>query len=533
MKKNFINILITVFIGLVLYYFMLPPINITSLLFWVYIIILLSVYFVISCFSFIEAKIINRRQFNLVNKFDKSLIVLYSIFTIIALIIIINIICSPLFNSKSYANRLNVDDTKKFEEDVPLADFKAIPLLDKESSQKLGDRTMGTMPDLVSQFYVSDLYTQINYQDEIIRVTPLEYADTIKYFTNRQEGIKGYITVNSVNGESKLVKLDEGMRYMPSAMFLENLDRKLRFTYPTKILGTKSFEIDNEGNPYWIVQTLSYTGINLKEEVNGVIILDPITGDSKWYKVEEVPNWVDHVYDANLIIEQFNNYGEYKNGFFNSLFGQKGVVNTTAGYNYLAMHDDIYLYTGVTSVIADESNLGFILTNMRTKETHYYNIPGAEEFSAMASSEGAEQDKKYKATFPLLINLNNKPTYLMSLKDNAGLVKMYALVDVSNYQKVVTSDASLGIEEAVRRYLNENTTIDSSNEINKSIQIIEINTAVIDGITYYYIVDSENNHYTTSIKTNKNILPFLKVGDTININYYEQLDIKVITKINK
>jgi hypothetical protein len=179
---------------------------------------------------------------------------------------------------------------------------------------------------------------------------------------------------------------------------------------------------------------MKYVGIGLIRDVDGVVILDPITGKSNYYDVKDVPTWVDHVYDASLIIEQADDWGKYSNGFWNSIFGQKDVVATTEGYNYLAMKDDIYLYTGITSVLADESNLGFILTNLRTKETKFYSVPGAEEFSAMASAEGQVQQMKYNASFPLLINLNNKPTYLMSLKDNAGLVKMYAFVDVADYQ---------------------------------------------------------------------------------------------------
>jgi len=185
------------------------------------------------------------------------------------------------------------------------------------------------------------------------------------------------------------------------------------------------------------------------------------------------------------------------------------------------MDDDVYLYTGITSVSSDESNLGFVLVNMRTKETNYYLVPGAEEYSAMASAEGLVQEKKYVASFPLLINLNNKPTYLLSLKDNAGLVKMYAFIDVADYQKVVVNDASLGIEAAAEKYLGEEININSSETINKTIEIKSISHAVIEGNSYYYIVSKENELYSASIKVNKNILPFLKNGDIIKINYNE------------
>lgn len=218
-------------------------------------------------------------------------------------------------------------------------------------------------------------------------------------------------------------------------------------------------------------------------------------------------------------------------GFLKFIFGQKNVVATTTGYNYMVQDDDVYLYTGITSVAKDESNLGFILTNMRTKETNYYLIPGAEEYSAMASAEGQVQQMNYKATFPLLINLNGKATYLISLKDNAGLVKMYAFVDVQNYQKVIVTDANEGIIKAKDNYLKNSNINDDIELVENTIIIKTINTALIDGNTYYFIEDSNNNRYKVSIKVNENILPFIKIGSSIKITYSKNNDINEITKI--
>ena len=436
---------------------------------------------------------------------------------------------SPIFNSKAYHNRITVENSN-FKEDISEVDFNHIPLLDKDSSSKLGDRVMGEMTDLVSQFVVSDAYTQINYNDKIVRVTPLEYSSLIKYLTNRKSGIPAYITVDSTSGEAKLVRLEKGMKYSNSAILFENLNRYLRLKYPTLIFDRANFEIDNEGNPYWIVPTLKYTGVGLKKEVSGVIILDPKTGSSKKYNAGEIPSWVDHVYPSDLIIEELDDWGTYKNGFINSIFGQKGVVNTTDGYNYTVMNDDVYLYTGITSVASDESNIGFILCNLRTKETFFYSVSGAEEYSAMESAKGQVQQMNYDSTFPLLINLNNKPTYLLSLKDKAGLVKMYALVDVADYQKVVVTDSSEGIEKAIKNYLGN--SVIGTNEKTASIIINKINEVTIDGNTYYYLLDFDNNKYKASIKINSNVLPFLEVNSKINITYIDNEEIKEITKIN-
>ena len=306
--------------------------------------------------------------------------------------------------------------------------------------------------------------------------------------------------------------------------------RHIRFQYPTAIFDDAYFEIDNEGHPYWIVPTVCYHGVGIRREINGVIIVDPITGKSKKYNVVDVPTWVDHVYSPELVIEQVNDWGKYKNGFINSLFGQKNVVATTEGYNYTVMNDDVYLYTGITSVSSDEANIGFILANLRTKETVFYSIPGAEEYSAMASAEGQVQQMSYIATFPLLINLKGKPTYLVSLKDNAGLVKMYAFIDVQDYQNVVVTDYKEGIEKAAENYLNnfkgeKNTDSDKETKVT----ITNLKEVTIDGNTYYYFESGEDK-YRVSIKVNPSLLPFIKEGDEVNI-FYTEGNVREISKI--
>ena len=517
-KKNIINILITLVVGFLYFYIFLPPLNIHAPQFWVFLIIIYLFYLVISLLSFVGYASLKGNIFSI--KMSKAFKIMFAIIpAIIGIIILTNLVISPVFASKSYAHRIVITEGKKFEEEVKPVDFSKVPLLDKNSTQKIGDRVMGEMTDLVSQFTVSNIYTQINYNDKIVRVTPLEYDGMIKYFTNRGNGITGYIVVNSVDGKAELVRLQNGMKYMPSAMFNENLYRKLRFSYPTEIFGEETFELDNEGNPYWIVPTLKYSGVGLREEVSGVVILNPITGETKKYDLEEIPTWVDHVYSAELIMDQVNDWGLYNKGFLNSIFGQKNVVATTRGYNYLIQDDDVYLYTGITSVASDESNLGFILTNMRTKETNYYLIPGAEEYSAMASAEGQVQQMHYVSTFPLLINLNGKATYLVSLKDNAGLVKMYAFVDVQDYQRVVVTDDNEGILKAKDNYLKNSGIKESYETTNETIRIKTITPVYIDQNTYYYIEATNGKKYRVSIKVDEYRLPFVKVGDELIISY--------------
>ncbi len=522
-------ICVLMFIG-ISYYLTLPAINIHSPGFWLYLFAIIMFISIGKLLISIDYKTGNLKKRSYSNFWKTGYLLVATIFIII---FVINIFLSPLFRSSSYAKRMTINENGNFNTDVKEVDFNTIPLLDKDSSSKLGDRVMGEMTDLVSQFYVSSLYTQINYNNEVVRVTPLEYYSFIKYFTNHKDGVKGYIIVNSVNGKSELVKLEKGMKYMPSALFNEDLRRKLRFNYPTEIFGEANFELDNDGKPYWIVQTVKYSGVGLKKEITGVIILDPVTGKSKKYNVNDIPTWVDHVYDASLILEQVDDWGTYKNGFLNSIFGQKDVVVTTDGYNYLTMDDDVYLYTGITSVASDESNLGFILCNMRTKDTVYYQVPGAEEYSAMESAKGQVQQMNYTSTFPLLINLQGKPTYLISLKDNAGLVKMYAFVDVQNYQRVVVTDSAKGINEAARNYLITNPVVDSNEIITKEITISSISTSIIDGNTYYYFVDVDGQKYKASIKVGEDYLPFVTPGSKMSIGYRNESNVIEIIKIER
>ena len=525
-KLNLVNLLITIIVALIAYFIFLPALNFQSIGFYAYLLLIIIVYSMLS----IENKLINSEvQIGI----DQAAIVAIAVVLLVAFLFGINFIFSPIFMSEEYKNRIEIDQKGDFTKDIPKVDFDKLPLLDKKSSIKLGDRVMGQMPELVSQFYVSDIYTQINYNNKILRVTPLEYNGFFKYLSNHKDGVKGYITVDSVSGKSELVKLDKGMKYMPSAILMENLKRKLRFKYPTKIFGKATFELDEEGNPYWVVPVMKYKGIQLLEDVAGVILLNPVTGKSKYYDVNKVPTWVDHVYQSHLIIDQIDDWGRYNNGFLNSMFGQKNVVVTTDGYNYTVMDDDVYLYTGITSVASDESNIGFVLSNMRTKETTFYAVPGAEEYSAMVSAEGQVQQMDYEATFPLLINLNNKPTYLISLKDAGGLVKMYAFVDIKDYQQVVVTESSKGIKVAAQNYLGEAVFDNSdSKSIEKEITISYLSSAVINNNTYYYIIDSEGNKYQASIKIDKLNLPFLKVGNKINITYKKSDNVSIINNLN-
>ena len=398
---------------------------------------------------------------------------------------------SPIVNANKY-QKLVEPEERNFTEDIKEISYDQIPLLDKESASLLGDRKMGSMVDLVSQFEVSSLYSQINYKGQPYRVTPLEYASAIKWLTNQKEGIPAYILIDMATQNTELVQLDEGIKYSESEYFNRNIYRHLRFKYPTYMFDQLSFEIDDEGTPYWICPVKKFNiGLFGGQTIGRVVLCNAQTGETKDYKIEDCPQWVDRAYPAELLTQLYNYHGMLKNGFFNSVLGQKGCLQTTDGFNYLALEDDVWVYTGVTSVSGDKSNLGFVLMNQRTMETRYYACDGAQERSAMASAEGQVQNLKYEAAFPLLLNISDQPTYFMALKDGAGLVKKYAMVNVQKYQTVAIGDSVAECEKNYEKLLSENgiasdgASTGESNTVTGTIK--RMAQAVIEGNSHFYI----------------------------------------------
>jgi hypothetical protein len=325
-----------------------------------------------------------------------------------------------------------------------------------------------------------------------------------------------------VTQESSVVRLDEGMKYSRSDLFFRNIDRYIRLKYPTKMFDELSFEIDDNGVPYWVCPTYYYQiGLFGGKDIDGAVLVNAITGECQYYDIDKIPEWIDRVYPSDLILTQLENWGQYTNGYLNTWFSQKGVLKPTDGYNYIALNDDVYLYTGLTSVSNDASNVGFALINLRTKEAKYYTISGAEEYSAMSSAEGKVQNLKYTATFPILINAAGEPTYFLSLKDSAGLVKQYAFVSVENYQIVATGESVAEAEKTYYRLLKENG-ISTDNTVSENLiegKVSAINSAVVNGNTYYYFrIDGQSDIYIASINSNSS-LPLLTVGDEVSFEY--------------
>ncbi len=541
--STIIKWVISIIIIGVLYWFVLPPLNWRSTAMWTFLVLCIAmctaINFAHKIIEMIVPYVSNRgvvAKKGRVSLKELSLplkVAVISVVAIVAFSVIGGVTGWALFSAKAYGNLLTYEEgdfkaeiTNVVTKENGKLNMDAVPVVDRDTAERLSLRKLGEMSDLVSQFEVDSWYnTQINYKGAPTRVTPLVYGDFFKWLNNRQNGIPAYITVNMETQETSLVRLSDGIKYSESEYFLRDLNRHLRFRYPTKIFDNISFEIDDNGTPYWVASTLTYRiGIWSGRDVEGVVLCNAVTGECDYHAIDEVPQWIDQAYDSEIILEQLTYNGAYVNGYWNAQFGQKDVLQPTDGYNYLALNDDVYLYTGMTSVSSDESNVGFVLVNLRTKETVFYECPGAEEYSAMESAQGKVQEKNYVSTFPLLLNVNDRPTYFMSLKDGAGLVKMYAFVDVRQYQIVGTGTS---VKEALNAFFHElqnNDEVDLGDEGDSTVKeqtvtgvIEDIRSAVVDGETRYYILlQNDTNVYVAEVGINSR-LPFAKIGDSVTM----------------
>lgn len=542
-KRVLISLLLTVVFGAVAYYFMLPALNFKAIELYVYIAILIFAY--IGFFG-LTSKAYFRPEYMEYAK-NKAKIPIILILVLAVIVGIGYLTGVELFRAKDYANIINVKESN-FAEDVDEIDFQSVPRLDKDSSSVIATRALGELSDYVSQFVVNSYYsTQINYQGRPVRVQSLDYGDVFKWLKNTKEGIPAYIIVDMTTMNAEAVRLEEGMKYSPAEHFNEYLIRHARFKYPSLIFDTPSFEIDETGRPYWIIPVLDKTiGLFGGTDVIGAVIVDSITGDTTLvstsldgttklptdkFVTDKEYQWIDQIYSASILNQQYNYYGKYNNGFWNSIIGQENVKITSSGYNYIALNDDVYMYTGVTSISSDQSIIGFVLINQRTKEAVYYQQAGALEETARTSAQGKVQEKGYVATFPILLNVSGEPTYFMALKDSSQLVKMYAMVNVEQSTVVGVGDSLAECTESYAAELekngfNVNIDVDSMGEeeipeaekaetIEVTGVVQEIRSVITGGETYFYIklVDNEA-YYKVAVKDAEKIV-ILNVGDTI------------------
>ncbi len=550
--KIIINIVITLLVAVLGYYFILPPMNLKATQCYMYFALVFASYI---GSAILTTKVMAKPEY--IPYVRKQ-----ATFPVILLVILGMIFAggylssAVLFRAKSYSSILKIDEKADFSTSVSsikkVSDFDKVPMIDMDAATGLADKTIGNLRELglESQFSLAEtLSSQINFKGSPYRVYPLQYSDIFKWLNNRKEGLPGYLTVNMNTSNAEFVSTNANgdkvnIKYSPSEHFGRFLMRVLRFEFPTFIFGIPSFEIDEFGNPFWIVERIDKTvGLLGGDDVIGIVMINAVSGEATYYNIDEVHSglakdgsnisWIDQVYDANLLIKQYNYKGRFSNGFINAYIGQEGVKITTTGNSYLAINDDVYMYTGVTSANNDRSILGFILINQRTKEANFYGETGATEEAAQGSAEGIVSDKKWKATFPLLLNLDGEPTYFMALKDDNNIVKSYAMVNVNQFSDAVRSpsDDNPNLEECLSAYIskvssrvkinidmNSTTGGDSKTEKLTVNGVIEdMRTIVNAGNTIYFVKLTGKAPYFTLNAAENNGIVIKNVGDELSL----------------
>ncbi len=552
--KLVICIIGTIIGAVIAYYFMLPPLNIKSTDTFMYFGIVLAIF--VALLTVVSGAMMRPEYTEYVKK--KSIVPVIIAGILVAVVGVGMVVSSTFFRAKTYSKIIDVNEDKSFASDIQDADFSSVPVLDNAAASVLANRTLGDLAAIgkVSQFEVSNQFTQINYKNNPVKLTTLAYGDVFKWLKNTGTGLPGYVVVNMVTQKAELVTLPEGeyIRYSTNEHFGKYLMRHVRFAYPTYIFDAPRFEIDEEGRPFWLCPVLDKTiGLFGGTDVKGVVIVDAITGEMTEYTTDAVKEskelqWIDGIYSENLLVEQFNYYGRFQKGFINSVLGQDGVRMATQGQNFLAQGDDVYMYTGVTSAGNDQAIIGFVLINMRTKESAFYDVSGATEYSAQISAQGAVQDYNYKATFPILLNISGQPTYFMTLKDSGDLVKRYAMVNVQNYQVVVTGEKISECTEAYVKSLKQNNIninvdidkiedatenqgeaeTEEKPELSEAKGVVsDIRTAVMGGDSVYFIeLDNSGVYYSIKAADAENVV-IMNVGDEITVSY-EKAEGKII-----
>lgn len=554
--KTVISIIGTVIGAAIAYYFMLPPLNFKSTELYFYLGVVVFIYLALQT---LLSGVIKKPEY--AEYVKKQAIVPIAVIGVLVVVVGVGLLVSSVvFRASSYSKIISVDENKTFSSDIEKADFRSVPVLDNAASVALATRTLGDLASInkESQFEVAPKFTQINYKNSPVRVGTLAYGDIFKWFKNTKEGMPGYIIVDMVTQKTELVMLKAGeyIRYSTEEHFSKYLMRHVRFEYPTYLFDEPHFEIDESGRPFWLCPVLDKTiGLFGGTDVKGVVIVDAITGECNEYSLDTIKEdkafqWIDGIYSDSLLVEQYNYYGKYSGGFINSIIGQEGVRVATEGSNFLALNDDVYMYTGVTSVSNDQAIIGFVLVNMRTKEANFYGISGAKEYSAMDSAEGQVQNYKWSATFPILLNISGQPTYFMSLKDDANLVKYYAMVNVQNYQVVaigstiaectenyvsLLAQSNINIKVDIDKIKDDTDNSGSGEEkppVEESVTVKgiveEIRTAVMGGESYYFVKLEGKKTYFKVAASKYEAVVILNVGDNASFSYKKGLSGSVI-----
>jgi hypothetical protein len=432
-----------------------------------------------------------------------------------------------MFRSNEYRDLIGkVEMGENLSKHMAPISIEKIRVVDQALANLLGDKVLGAQAALGSQVRLGTFNIQ-KVGTELYWVAPLLHSGFFMWQKNSQ-GTPGYVMVNATNERDvKLVQEIKGkkvlIKYQPEAFFFSNLERHTYFEgYFTCGLTDYSFEIDDDGNPYWVITKFKKKiGFNGSDAI-GVVIVDPQTGATKEYSIENTPAWVDRIQPDRFIETQLNDWGQYVKGYWN--FSNENKLQITENVSLVYGEDNrVYWYTGLTSVGADEATVGFVLVDTRTKKAVWYRQSGATEHAAKNSAIGKIQEKRYSASAPIPYNINGIPTYVMTLKDDGGLVKMFAMVAIEDYTIVGVGNT---LRETLMAYKNAfnmtSNKLSAKNSAQKTVLksvVTRINNDVKNGNSFYYFTVKDYSNIFIGSSQISSALPVSSVGDSIEISF--------------
>ena len=520
--KKIKAILLLVIVAFLLFYFNLPVLNYG----FIALPMILLVIVLIGIIVFTRLKVVNEKKIQLVEKPSKIFFILIGV--LLFYMIVFPLFTSlPMFRSESFKNLIGkVADGKSISNHIAPISIDEIRVVDENLAYLLGEKILGSQPALGSQVELGHFCIQ-KVGEDLYWVAPLLHSGFFKWMNNK-EGTAGYVMVSATNERDvKLVQnvggKDIKIKYQPEAFFGSKIERHLYFNgYATVGLADYTFEIDDQGNPFWVatkyVKKIGFAG----NDATGIVIVDAQTGAMKDYTIADTPKWVDRVQPIDFIEEQLNDWGKYVHGYWN--FSNANKLQITEGLTLIyGENNKSYWYTGLTSVGKDESAVGFVLVDTRTKETTFYKQSGATEFAAQGSAEGKVQEKGYHSSLPIPYNINNIPTYVMTLKDDGGLVKMYAMVAISDYTIVgVGNSMREALTSFKSAYNMTGNKLNSSSLTNKKqlkSVVTRITNDVKNGNSFYYFTTKDYPNIFVGSSQISNQLPVTIVGDSIKVSF--------------
>ena len=460
-------------------------------------------------------------------------------------LVLVPFFSSGMVNPRKHRNLIGEVQKTEFSELVSPVNLDQVPIIDSSFAASLAEKKLGDDFALGSRVVLGKPTIQM-VEGKLYWVVPLLHSGFFKWLTNLKDGTPGYIKVSATDPQDiTFIRQLSGqpikIRYQRNSFFGQDLYRHLYFNgFMGKGLAGDTFELDDKGEPYWTITTYTHAiGVNASE-ATGLATVHAVSGKIDFYPLtkladgsfddSKLPAWVDRVQPSYFVIPQLSWWGRYVNGFWNTLFGKRDMLEVTDGYNVIYGRDQrSYFYTGLSSVGSDEGTVGFSLTDTRNKKSHLYLLSGATETATMRSAEGKVQNFRYRATFPILVNMGGKPIYFMTLKDGSGLVKMFSFVSVSDFSLV-------GVGETLREARDNFQLAMADSRVGRIAEKLEgdvtlegtvtrFGSDIKDGRAYYYFrLDSAPDKVFIATSSLSNLLPLTSTGDRLRVTYLQASD---------